>query len=155
MEPLVGSGYLKTEDIEKIKSFISPNFALINPKVICGHLHLKQAAYLADKAHAGKYNLSNDRSTEVLLYLTAQRQISKAIEIGGIKENQKSIAWVSFDILPDSLSSILDSDDSVVSCANFDYSKTQLDEKVISKMTPEDKQKIVMTRTATLPVQSR
>lgn len=155
MEPLVGSGYLKTEDIEKIKSFISPNFALINPKVICGHLHLKQAAYLADRAHAGNYNLSNDRSTEVLLYLTAQRQITKAIEIGGINEGQKSIAWVSFGNPPISLSSILDYDDAVISHENFDYSKANLDEKVISKMNSEDKQKIVMTRTATLPVQSR
>jgi KEOPS complex subunit Cgi121 len=155
VEPLVGSGHLKTDNIEEIKSLINPNFALINPKVVCGHLHLKQAAYLADKAHAGKYNLSNDKSTEVLLYLTAQRQISKAIEIGGIKEGQKSIAWVSFGSVPDSLSSILDSDDSVVSCANFDYFKAHLDKKVISKMNSEDKQKIVMTRTATLPVQPR
>ena len=155
MEPLVGCGYLKTKDIGKLKSFINPNFALINPKIICGHLHLKQAAYLADEAHAGNYNLSKDRSTEVLLYLTAQRQISKAIEIGGIKEGQKSIAWVSFGNPPISLSSILDDDDSVISHETFDYSKANLDEKIISELKFEDKQKIVMTRTATLPVQSR
>ena len=146
---------MKLEDIEEIKSLINPNFALINPKVICGHLHLKQAAYLADKAHTGNYNLSNDRSTEVLLYLTAQRQISKAIEIGGIKEGQKSLAWVSFGSPPTFLSSILDSDDSIISHENFDYSKANLDEKVISKLKSEEKQKIVMARTATLPVQSR
>ena len=155
MEPLVGRGHLKTENIEEIKSLINPNFALINTKVVCGHLHLKQAAYIADRAHTGKYNLSNDRSTEVLLYLTAQRQITKAIEIGGIKEGQKAIAWVSFGSAPASLSSILDYDDSVISHDNFDYSKVQLDEKVISGLKSEDKQKIIMTRTATLPVQSR
>tara|TARA_B100001559_G_C16022558_1_gene404192 strand:- start:53 stop:520 length:468 start_codon:yes stop_codon:yes gene_type:complete len=155
VEPLVGSGYLKTKNIEDIKALINPNFALINPKVVCGHLHLKQAAYLADMAHAGKYNLSNDRSTEVLLYLTAQRQISKAIEIGGVKEGHKSIAWVSFSKAPDSLSSFLDFDNSVISHENFDYSNFQLDEKIISGLKLEDKQKIVMTRTATLPVQSR
>ena len=47
------------ENIEEIKSFINPNFALINPKVVCGELHLKQSAYLADKAHDEKYNFEN------------------------------------------------------------------------------------------------
>ena len=75
---------MKMGNIEELKSLISPNFALVNPKMVCGRAHLKQVAYLADKAHRDQYNLANDRSTEVLLYLTAQRQISKAIEIGGI-----------------------------------------------------------------------
>ena len=155
MKPSIGSGHLKIDNIEEIKSLINSNFALINPIVVCGHLHLKQVAYLADKAHVGNYNLSNDRSTEVLLYLTAQRQISKAIEIGGIKEGQNSIAWVSFGKVPISLSSFLTPDDSVISHKSFDYSSLNLDEKTLSELNFKQKQKIVMTRTAILPVQSR
>ena len=155
MEPVVGSGYLKTDDIEEVKSLISPNFALINPEIVCGKEHLEQAAYLADKAHMHQYNLANDKSTEALLYLTAQRQISKAIEVGGITEKQKTVAWISFDELPKNLSTFLSLDESILSHEKFDYSSLNLDEKLKSKLTPEEKQKIVMTRTATLPVQPR
>ena len=155
MEPKVGSGHLETENIEELKSLISPNFALVNPKIVCGIAHLKQVAYLAHKAHRDQYNLANDRSTEVLLYLTAQRQISKAIEIGGIAEKQKAIAWVSFDKLPENLSMLVSLDESIISHENFDYSSLKLAGQMYSELTTEEKQKIVMTRTAILPVQPR
>tara|TARA_B100001741_G_C16099164_1_gene390258 strand:- start:68 stop:529 length:462 start_codon:yes stop_codon:yes gene_type:complete len=153
VKPIVGSGHLKTENIEDIKSLINPNFALINPKVVCGQAHLKQAAYLADKAHIGGYNLSKDRSTEALLYLTAQRQISKAIEIGGITEQTTEVAWISFDNIPNKITEFLSPDNSIISHDKFDYSTINLDEKL--DLSFDAKQKIVMTRTATLPVQPR
>ena len=151
--PKVGSGHLKIENIEELKSLISPNFALVNPKLVCGRAHLNQVAYLADKAHRDQYNLANDRSTEVLLYLTAQRQISKAIEIAGIAEKQKAIAWVSFNQLPEKFLTLVSLDESIISHENFDYSSLNLDDQVYSELTNKDKQKIVMTRTSTLPVQ--
>ena len=153
MKPIVGSGHLKTENIEDIKSLINPNFALINPKVVCGQAHLKQAAYLADKAHIGGYNLSKDRSTEALLYLTAQRQISKAIEIGGITEQTTEVAWISFDNIPNKITEFSSPDNSIISHDKFDYSTINLDKKL--DLSFDAKQKIVMTRTATLPVQPR
>ena len=146
---------MKIGNIEELKSLISPNFALVNPKLVCGRAHLKQVAYLADKAHRDQYNLANDRSTEVLLYLTAQRQISKAIEIGGIAEKQKAVAWVSFNQLPEKFLTLVSLDESIISHENFDYSSLNLDDQVYSELTNKDKQKIVMTRTATLPVQPR
>ena len=91
----------------------------------------------------------------MLLYLTAQRQISKAIEIAGIAEKQKAIAWVSFNQLPEKLSTLVSLDESIISHENFDYSSLNLDDQVYSELTNKDKQKIVMTRTATLPVQPR
>ena len=121
MEPKVGSGYLKTENIEDAKSLISSDFAIINPKIVCGILHLKQAAYLAIKAHEGNYNLAKEKSTEVLLYLTAQRQISKAIDIGGITEQTTEVAWISFDTIPNKITEFLSSDYSVISHEKFDY----------------------------------
>ena len=153
MKPIVGSGHLKTENIEDIKSLINPNFALINPKVVCGQAHLIQAAYLADKAHIGGYNLSKDRSTEALLYLTAQRQISKAIEIGGITEQTTEVAWISFDNIPNKITEFLSPDNSIISHDKFDYSTINLDKKL--DLSFDAKQKIVMTRTATLQVQPR
>ena len=110
---------------------------------------------LHDRSHAEKYNYAKDRSTEVLLYLTAQRQISKAIDIGGIAENQKSIAWVSFSNIPENLFDLVSPDKLILSNEDYDYSTLNLDEELVSKLTIDALQKIVMTRTATLPVQSR
>ena len=149
MELIVGCGRLKTKKIEDLKSLIGPNFALINPKVVCGKLHLQQAAYLSASAHQGNYNLANDKSTEVLLYLTAQRQISKAIKIGGIDNTIESLAWVSFGETPKKLFELVKKDESVVDISNFDSSGFN------SEIGIDKIQKIVMTKTATLSVQSR
>ena len=149
MELTVGCGRLKTKKIEDLKSLIGPNFALINPKVVCGKLHLQQAAYLSASAHQGNYNLANDKSTEVLLYLTAQRQISKAIEIGGIDNTIESLAWVSFGEIPKKLFELVKKDESVIDISNFDSSGFN------SEIGIDKIQKIVMTKTATLSVQSR
>ena len=149
MELTVGCGRLKTKKIEDLKSLIGPNFALINPKVVCGKLHLQQAAYLSASAHQGNYNLANDKSTEVLLYLTAQRQIAKAIKIGGIDNTIESLAWVSFGETPKKLFELVKKDDSVIDISNFDSSGFN------SEIGIDKIQKIVMTKTATLSVQSR
>ena len=149
MELTVGCGRLKIKKIEDLKSLIGPNFALINPKVVCGKLHLQQAAYLSASAHQGNYNLANDKSTEVLLYLTAQRQISKAIKIGGIDNTIESLAWVSFGETPKKLFELVKKDESVIDISNFDSSGFN------SEIGIDKIQKIVMTKTATLSVQSR
>ena len=149
MKLTVGCGRLKTKKIEDLKSLIGPNFALVNPKVVCGKFHLQQAAYLSASAHEGNYNLANDKSTEVLLYLTAQRQISKAIKIGGIDETIESLACVSFGEIPKELFELVESDESVIDISNFDSSGFS------SEIELDKLQKIVMTKTATLSVQSR
>ena len=152
MEIQAGSGRLKNGRIEELMKLIGPDFALVNPKVVCGRIHLIQAAKLADKSHFGKYNFSKDRSTELLLYLTAQRQISKAIEIAGVSPDSKEIAWVSFSEVPKELSVLIDADDSLISRVNFDYSSHDIND---SDLNLDTKQKIIMTRTSSLPVQSR
>ena len=149
MEQIVGCGRLKTNKIEEVKLLIGPNFALINPRIVCGKLHLQQAAYLAANAHQGNYNLANDKSTEVLLYLTAQRQISKAIKIGGINNDAEYVAWASFGETPKNLFELVETDESVIDISNFDSSNFD------SKIDLDKLQKIVMTKTATLSVQSR
>ena len=77
METLVGCGRLVTNDSDQILSFVNPNLALIDSRSVCGIEHLKQAATLSLSSHRGGYNLSKDKSTEVLLYLTFQGKYLK------------------------------------------------------------------------------
>ena len=65
------------------------------------------------------------------------------------------MAWVSFSQVPDKLSDLVESDESVISHLDFDYSSLGLEKGLLDKLSFEEKQKIVMTRTAALPVQSR
>jgi len=153
VEPIVGCGHLKINKLDEILSFVTPNLALVDSSSVCGIEHLCQAATLSLTAHTNGYNLSNDKSTEVLLYLTAQRQISKALKFAGINEATKSIGWVSYDNLSSDFLDIVDKDDSVISVSNFDFSKFAKD--ISNKFDNKLKQKIVMTRTATLPTQTR
>jgi len=153
VEPIVGCGHLKTNNLEEILSFVTPDLALVNSKSVCGIEHLLQAANLSLIAHENSYNLSNDKSTEVLLYLTAQRQISKALKFAGINEESKSIGWVSFGNISSDFLDIVEKDDTVISVTNFDFTKLANDINV--SLDEKLKQKIIMTRTATLPVQPR
>ena len=153
MEPIVGCGHLRINNLDKLLTFVNPDLALVDARSVCGIEHLHQAARLSLAAHNNGYNLSKDRSTEVLLYLTSQRQISKALKLAGVSNDTKMIGWVSFDEAPSNLLEIIKEDSSVLSVSNYDFSKvasdinTNLDEKL--------KQKIIMSRTATLPVQPR
>ena len=83
------------------------------------------------------------------MYLTAQRQISKAIKIGGINDGIDCVAWVSFGETPTTLSKLVESDESVIDISNFDSSNFN------SEISLVKLQKVVMTKTATLSVQSR
>jgi len=151
----LGSGNIKEGRTEELMELLSPDFALINPKKIFGTKHLFQAATLSQKAHSGKYNFSRERSTEVLLYLTAQRQISKAIEIAGIDETSKSVAWVSFSDIPQGLFELIEPEPSLLDTDNFDYSDLEFKNSKKGKLSIDQIEKIIMTRTAALPVQSR
>ncbi len=153
METIVGGGYLKTNNLDEILLVVNPNFALVDSKSVCGIEHLSQAGRLSLVSHSNGFNLSKDKSTEVLLYLTAQRQISKALKLAGVTSKTKSVGWVSFGAVPSKLLSMVKTDVSVLSSNNFDYSNFAKD---IDKNFDNDlKQKIIMTRTASLPTQTR
>lgn len=149
----VGSGYLKTNDLDQILSFVNPNLALIDSRSVCGIEHLRQAATLSLSSHDNIFNLSKDKSTEVLLYLTFQRQILKALKLGGVNKNTKGVGWVSFGEVSSDLSQIITEDDSVISIDNYDFSNLAKDVDI--NLDNELKQKIIMTRTAVLPVLPR
>tara|TARA_E500000081_G_C5858523_1_gene229605 strand:- start:4 stop:465 length:462 start_codon:yes stop_codon:yes gene_type:complete len=149
----VGSGYLKTNDLDQILSFVNPNLALVDSRSVCGIEHLRQAATLSLSSHDNIFNLSKDKSTEVLLYLTFQRQILKALKLGGVNKNTKGVGWVSFGEVSPDLSQIITEDDSVISIDNYDFSNLAKDVDI--NLDNELKQKIIMTRTAVLPVLPR
>ena len=153
MKLVVGCGRLMTNDLDKILSFVTSNLTLVDSRSVCGIEHLNQAATLSLSSHNNGFNLSKDKSTEVLLYLTSLRQISKALKLAGINKDTKAVGWVYFGESSPDLSEIIVEDDSVISIKSYDFSNLAKDIDV----TLEDqiKQKIIMTRTAILPVQPR
>ena len=75
------------------------------------------------------------------------------MKLAGIKDDTKSIAWVSFGELPTNLSDIVKKDSSVLSISKYNF--LELASDISPNLEDSAKQKIVMTRTATLPVQPR
>ncbi|RAP47747.1 MAG: hypothetical protein BZ136_05855 [Methanosphaera sp. rholeuAM74] len=59
---------------------------LLDTNYICGSKHLKQAMAMAFKAFSEKQNFANDKGLEICVRLSAQKQITKAIKLLGIKE---------------------------------------------------------------------
>ena len=153
MKLTVGCGNLKTNDLDKILSFVTSNLTIVDSKSVCGIEHLYQAATLSLSSHDNGFNLSKDKSTEVLLYLTSLRQISKALKLAGINKDTRAVGWVYFGEPSPDLSEIIAEDDSVISIKNYDFSTLAKDIDI--SLDDNIKQKIIMTRTAILPVQPR
>jgi KEOPS complex subunit Cgi121 len=61
-------------------------------KRVAGPEHLYFAALNALNAFEKKTNISNNLAVEALLYASAQRQIIKAVELLGIKQNSSEVA---------------------------------------------------------------
>ena len=59
---------------------------LLDTNYICGSKHLKQAIAMAFKAFNEKQNFAKDKGLELCVRLSAQKQITKAIKLLGIKE---------------------------------------------------------------------
>ena len=153
MKLTVGCGRLKTSDLDRILSFVNSNLTIVDSKSVCGIEHLYQAATLSLSSHNNGFNLSKDKSTEVLLYLTSLRQISKALKLAGINKDTEAVGWVHFGDSSPELSEIITEDDSVISIRNYDFSNLAKDIDI--SLDDHVKQKIIMTRTAILPVQPR
>ena len=70
---------------------------ILNPEFLLSKDHLIRAFYHAQKAFDTKMNISNQKSIELLLYLSATRQISEAFNRFGIKiSNEKSNSNIEF-----------------------------------------------------------
>ncbi len=69
---------------------------ILDANAIAGVEHLYFAAVNASKAFNQGLNISKNFSIEFLLYVSGQRQISKAIGIVGVKHDTREIALVIF-----------------------------------------------------------
>jgi KEOPS complex subunit Cgi121 len=63
-----------------------------NAGLVAGGKHLYFAVLNALKAFKGRLNISNSLAVEALLYASAQRQITKAVDLLGIKPESPHIA---------------------------------------------------------------
>lgn len=91
---------------------------LLNAEGIAGHEHLIHATVHAIKAFLRNENIAKDLGLEICVRASAQRQISKALHILGIKEGEMNICAVAVDCsadIMDKLEAILNErDDNVL-----------------------------------------
>lgn len=60
---------------------------LVDPRVVFNERHVASAHLHAKRALEEKRDSANSAGAEFLLYLTGQRQVSRAIDLGGIKKD--------------------------------------------------------------------
>ena len=90
---------------------------LMNADAIAGKEHLEQGVIHAMNAFKRGENLAKDLGIEILIRTSAQRQISKAFDILGLKEGEMNIAVVLIDCpdyFVDELSDIFTRNDAVL-----------------------------------------
>ncbi|MEC8877666.1 MAG: KEOPS complex subunit Cgi121, partial [Candidatus Thermoplasmatota archaeon] len=136
-------------------ALLGPELALVDAKAVCGVLHLWQAAELAQRAHTGGYALSHSRASEVLLYLTGQRQVSRAIVHAGLTPVTEAVAWVAFGEPPTGLADQVTEDEGVLSIDDFDYQAFGLPQGALDANPAERWLELVLTRCALLPVRGK
>ncbi|WP_424356221.1 KEOPS complex subunit Cgi121 [Methanobacterium sp. MBAC-LM] len=111
------------EDFRKLMSNINKmskncTVQLLNADGIAGREHITHAAVHAIKAFERNENIAKDLGLEICVRASAQRQISKALSILGLKEGKMNICAVAVDCsenIMDELEILLDKrDDSVL-----------------------------------------
>ena len=155
MDFTVGGGRCQPGSDEALKALLGPGLALVDARAVCGALHLRQAAELAQRAHTGGYALSHSRASEVLLYLTGQRQVSRAIERAGLTPATEAVAWVAFGEPPVGLAELIADDKNVLSADGFDYRAFGLPQAALDANPRERWPELVLTRCALLPVRDK
>ncbi len=104
------------KDINKISK--NCTVQLLNAEGIAGREHILHAAVHAVKAFERNENIAKDLGLEICVRASAQRQISKALSILGIKEGEMNICAVAVDCsenIMNELGTILDKrEDSVL-----------------------------------------
>lgn len=68
--------------------------AAVDARFVAGREHLERAAELASTAEERGTRVADDPSVEVLLYAAATRQISRAIDTVGVREDTEEVGLV-------------------------------------------------------------
>ena len=122
---------------------------LLNADAIAGLTHIKHGVNQAFLAFNRGENLANDLSVEICLRCSAQRQISRAFEILGLKEGKMNLCAILINCsneCVDKLSLMFDRDDDVLIADEsklvkiYDISKEELanmsiEDIIIDKIT--------------------
>lgn len=82
------------EELQKIEKTHSTTIQLFNSNLIATKQHLYISAYHALKAFKEKRNIADKINMEIMLYASGQRQIGKAINLLGVKPENKQIAAI-------------------------------------------------------------
>ncbi|MGZ7044671.1 MAG: KEOPS complex subunit Cgi121, partial [Methanobacterium sp.] len=98
------------DDLMKKINQISNNckIQLLNADGIAGYEHILHATLHAIKAFERNENIANDLGIEICVRASAQRQISKALQILGIKKDEMNICAVAVDCNTDILNELED-----------------------------------------------
>ena len=56
MEPIVGCGHLRMNNLDKLLKFVTPDLALVDARSVCGVEHLHQAARLSSNVPKHGWN---------------------------------------------------------------------------------------------------
>jgi KEOPS complex subunit Cgi121 len=93
----------KNVEIQNINTFLerfrnekTPPIQFFNAKHIAGSQHIFFATLNALNSFNKKKNISNNLAVEVLLYASGQRQITKAVNMLGIKQDSSEVAVLIF-----------------------------------------------------------
>jgi len=94
---IAGFKHVKIKDVnsflEQVRREVKEaHVQFLDAKLIAGQQHLYFSALNALKAFKRKSNISSSLALEVLLYASAQRQIRKAVDLLGIKQDSSQVA---------------------------------------------------------------
>ena len=114
---------------------------LLNADAVAGRRHIEHGVNQAFLAFDRGENLANDLSVEICLRCSAQRQISKAFDLLGLKEGSMNLCAVLIDCddYTNELSSLFERDDDVL-LADIDALKEiySIDDDELEIMDVED-----------------
>ena len=103
--------------LNSLKSNDDEIIQLLNADAIAGLIHVKHGVNQAYLAFSRAENLAKDLSVEICLRCSAQRQISRAFEILGLKEGKMNLCAILINCsneIVDELSLMFDRDDDVL-----------------------------------------
>jgi len=94
---IAGFRNVKVKDVKNFfdsfrKEVGDTEIQFFDAKLIASKEHLYFAALNALKAFQNRLNISNSLAVETLLYASAQRQITKAVDLLGIKPSSREVA---------------------------------------------------------------
>ncbi len=126
---------------------------LLNARGIAGYPHIEHATAHAIKAFSRNENIANDLGIEICVRASAQRQISKALQILGLKKGEMHICAVAVDcqsLIMQKLEDVLDMRDDQVLNPDLQILKNIYEISDVELETVGSVENVLMERTTLL-----